>query len=94
LVQEVQRYIGSGLTSGMAKYEALIAGMKKARSLHVNHLLAKCNSRLLIKQVILCRHHDPSSLSLSLSQPSQLINVWGEPVFSVTAAGSFCEKSG
>ena len=72
LVQEVQRYIGSGLTSGMAKYEALLAGMKKARSLHVNHLLAKCNSRLLIKQVILCRHHDPFSLSLSLSQPSQL----------------------
>lgn len=69
LVQEVHRYIGSGLTSGMAKYEALIAGMKKARSLHVNHLLAKCNSRLLIKQVILRRHYDP--FSLSLSQPSQ-----------------------
>lgn len=53
MVQEIKRHVGIGLTSGLAKYKALIAGLKKAKALQVKHLLAKGNSRLLINQVLI-----------------------------------------
>lgn len=52
VVQEVRRYLGGGISSELAKYKALIAGLKKAKSLQVKHLLVKGDSQLLVNQVV------------------------------------------
>lgn len=53
VVEEERKFLGGGISSGLAKYMALLAGLKKAKSLQVKHLLAKGNSRLLINQVMI-----------------------------------------
>ena len=52
VVQEGRGFLGGGISSELAKYKALIAGLKKANSLQVKHLLVKGNSRRLVNQVI------------------------------------------
>ncbi|XP_073396422.1 uncharacterized protein [Physcomitrium patens] len=52
VVEEVREFLGGGISSGLAKYKALLAGLKKANSLQVKHLLVKGNSQLLINQVV------------------------------------------
>ena len=52
VVQEGRRVLGGGISSELAKFKALIAGLRKAQSLQVKHLLVKGNSRLLVNQVI------------------------------------------
>lgn len=53
IVEEERKFLGAGISSGLAKYKALLAGLKKAKSLQVKHLLAKGNSRILINQVMI-----------------------------------------
>ena len=53
VVEEERKFLGGGISSGLAKYKALLAGLKKANSLQVKHLLVKGNSRLLINQVMI-----------------------------------------
>jgi len=50
-VVELQKLVGPGISSGVAKYKALIAGLKKALSLGVEFLLVKGDSRLVHGQV-------------------------------------------
>lgn len=51
IVEEERKFLGAGISSGLAKYKALLVGLRKAKSLQVKHLLAKGNSRILINQV-------------------------------------------
>lgn len=48
---ELKKFVGLGVSSCVAKYKALIAGLKKARSLGVEYLLVKGDSRLVHNQV-------------------------------------------
>lgn len=50
-VVELKKLVGPGVSSGVAKYKALIAGLKKALSLGVEYLLVKGDSRLVHSQV-------------------------------------------
>lgn len=50
-VVELKKFVGLGVSSCVAKYKALIAGLKKARSLGVEYLLVKGDSRLVHNQV-------------------------------------------
>lgn len=50
-VVELKKFVGLGVSSGVAKYKALIAGLKKAGSLGVEYLLVKGDSRLVHNQV-------------------------------------------
>jgi len=72
IVEEEKRFLGAGISSGLAKYKALLAGLKKAKGLQVKHLLAKGNSRILINQVmiiLLLLQHVQSFLLSPLSLP-------------------------
>ena len=50
-VVELKKLINPGVCSGVAKYKALIAGLKKALSLGVEYMLVKGDSRLVHSQV-------------------------------------------
>jgi ribonuclease HI len=50
-VVELKKFLGLGVSACVAKYKALIAGLKKARSLGVEYLLVKGDSRLVHNQV-------------------------------------------